>query len=100
MARTLSTPAVRRRIAPMPMRIEPMLATLTARLPSDANNWSFEFKWDGVRALCFADGANFSLLSRNMIEIAQRYPELREFHRELRKRRVILDGEIVALDAD
>src|SRR4051794_31234840 len=98
MARTASILSVRRRpTAPMPTRVEPMLATLTSRLPSDVDNYSFEFKWDGVRALAYNDGARWSIRSRNQIEISQRYPELEALHKALDGRRVILDGEVVAL---
>src|SRR5437899_8245934 len=40
------------RKAPMPSRIEPMLATL-AEHPFSDPNWLFEIKWDGVRALAW-----------------------------------------------
>ncbi|HVE68814.1 MAG TPA: DNA polymerase ligase N-terminal domain-containing protein, partial [Solirubrobacteraceae bacterium] len=39
---------------PMPDRIAPMLARL-GELPRDEAGWGFEVKWDGVRALAFAE---------------------------------------------
>ena len=35
----------------MPDWIEPMYALLTQEIPSDENNYAFEFKWDGIRSL-------------------------------------------------
>src|SRR5206468_2676470 len=47
---------------PMPTHIDPMLAVLSD-LPPDPDNWAFEYKWDGVRALCFHDGKRLTLHS-------------------------------------
>src|SRR5450755_1126275 len=40
--------------SPMPRSIAPMLATLTDHPPS-GDQWLYEVKWDGVRALCFVE---------------------------------------------
>lgn len=82
---------------PMPLRVEPMLAVLST-LPADPENWSFEFKWDGVRALTFWDGKRLTMRSRNMLEITSRYPELHGIREIFGSRPAILDGEVVALD--
>lgn len=75
-----------------------MLATL-ACLPTDQRDYAFEFKWDGVRALCFWDGGSLRLHSRNQLDITSNYPELQPLGVALGpKRRVVLDGEIVAFD--
>jgi bifunctional non-homologous end joining protein LigD len=79
-------------------RITPMLATLTTRVPPDDENWAFEFKWDGVRALVFVDGEALCVQGRRTDDITQRYPELAGIPEALGGRRVVLDGEIVALD--
>src|SRR5438034_11697245 len=84
---------------PMPRHLAPMLALLAADIPRDGKNWAFEYKWDGVRALAYHDGANLSLESRNRLEITRRYPELHALRDALGRRRAVLDGEIVALDA-
>src|SRR5438874_2157154 len=86
------------RKGPMPSRVEPMLATLTDRPFSDPN-WLFEIKWDGVRALARIENGALTLRSRNGVDIAQRYPELASLPETLAAREAILDGEIVALDA-
>lgn len=88
--------------APMPALVEPMLAAASA-LPSDLDNYSFEWKWDGVRAMCYyngkrAEGPPLTLRSRNQIDTTSRYPELQVLPAALRCRQAILDGEIVAMD--
>ncbi len=82
---------------PMPEKIEPMLARL-GPLPRDDANWAFEIKWDGVRAIGYADGGRLRLMSRNSNNITPRYPELRELGRALGTHEAVLDGEVVALE--
>jgi bifunctional non-homologous end joining protein LigD len=82
----------------MPARVEPMLATLADRPFSDPN-WLFEIKWDGVRALARIENGALTLRSRNSIDITKRYPELASLPDALAAREAIVDGEIVALDA-
>ena len=97
MARSSAMLTERRRTAPrvaepMPSRIAPMLAVLSQHLPADESNWSFEYKWDGVRVICYWDGRRLILHSRNLLDITRRYPELQELGAALGKRPVILDG--------
>ena len=82
----------------MPRSVEPMLAVLAADLPSDGQEWAFEFKWDGVRAVAYHDATRWRIESRNRLDITRRYPELKALHEALGRRSVVLDGEIVALD--
>ena len=88
----------RRPVAALPETIDPMLALLAPSLPSDPKNWSFEVKWDGVRAIAFWDSKRLRLISRNLLDITHRYPELQPLGPTLACRSAILDGEIVALD--
>ena len=90
-------PRARQQAADLPRHLAPMLATLSAGLPAHPERYSFEYKWDGVRALAYWDGATLAIESRNRIDITSRYPELRELGPAI-SRRCILDGEIVALD--
>jgi bifunctional non-homologous end joining protein LigD len=62
---------------------------------SDAG-WLFEPKWDGVRAILTDDGDRVSLRSRRGNDMTDRYPEVTA-GMEIP---VVLDGEIVVLDAD
>jgi len=60
-------------------------------------DWSFELKWDGIRGIVTAGpGRDVRILSRAGNVLTDRYPELTRFAPE---RPVVLDGEIVALDA-
>ena len=80
----------------MPERIEPMLAS-TGALPS-GDGWAFEIKWDGVRAIGYAEGGRLRLESRNGASITPRYPELRELGRALGSHEAVIDGEVVSFD--
>ncbi len=84
---------------PMPEQIAPMLAT-AGRLPADDGRWAFEVKWDGVRAIAHSEPGRLRFHSRNLHDITERYPELARLNRALSSHRAILDGEIVAFDAD
>ena len=82
---------------PMPSVIHPMLATLVDR-PFDDDQWLFEIKWDGYRAVAFIDNGKVRLVSRNQNDQTKEYPELHGLARQLHARTAVLDGEIVALD--
>ncbi len=86
------------RKTPMPSRLEPMLATIGDHSFSDPN-WLFEIKWDGVRALAWIKDGTLTLRSRTGQDITKRYPELASLPKSIAAHEVILDGEIVALDA-
>ncbi len=83
---------------PMPEHLEPMLATLSTRLPGDDDAWAFEVKWDGIRALAYIEGGRIRLQGRRGNDITHRYPELRALGAALGATEVVLDGEIVAFD--
>ncbi|MDQ1438238.1 MAG: bifunctional non-ous end joining protein LigD [Acidimicrobiaceae bacterium] len=78
-----------------------MLAT-TGSLPGREADWAFEIKWDGVRALCYVADGELRMESRNLLDITPRYPELAGLATTpaLARRNAILDGEVVAFDAD
>jgi bifunctional non-homologous end joining protein LigD len=82
---------------PMPERLTPMLAG-AGDLPHDQSQWSFEVKWDGVRAIAYIKPGRLRLESRNLNDITDAYPEVRGILRDLGMRDVVLDGEIVAFD--
>jgi bifunctional non-homologous end joining protein LigD len=60
--------------------------------------WSFEFKWDGVRAVTSVGGGRVHVISRNNNDVTRTYPELGALVDLAGDHAVILDGEIVALD--
>jgi bifunctional non-homologous end joining protein LigD len=78
----------------------PMLATLTEELPR-GDGWLFEPKWDGYRALAYVHGGEVKLVSRRGNDLTQRFaPVAKELPKALRTPDAIVDGEVVALDAD
>jgi len=84
---------------PMPTTIHPMLAE-SIEDPFDGDDWLFEIKWDGYRAIAFIENGKVRLVSRNQNELTARYPELKDMPEFVKAKTAILDGEVVALDAD
>jgi len=83
---------------PVPHPKSLMLATLVAE-PFDDPEWLFEIKWDGYRALCTIEEDSFSLVSRNGLDMLRRFPEFEELRGAFSSVPVVVDGEIVSLDA-
>jgi bifunctional non-homologous end joining protein LigD len=77
--------------------IAPMLAVLAPELPPEDGSWAYEMKWDGVRAVTYADGGRLRAMSRNDIDMIGSYPELAALVSAVPDG-TVLDGEIVALD--
>ncbi len=76
----------------------PMLATLTDGLPS-GDDWLFEVKWDGYRALGYVRGGDAKLLSRNGNDLTQRFSGVaRALGHAARSPNCVVDGEVCALD--
>jgi len=84
---------------PMPASISPMLAE-SIEEPFDGPDWLFEIKWDGYRAVAFIESGKVRLVSRNQNELTARYPELKDMPQFIKAKNAILDGEVVALDAE
>jgi len=82
---------------PMPETVAPMMAKL-GRLPAQDEAFGYEIKWDGVRAVAQVDAGHVTLTGRNGTDFTPRYPEVRGLGDALGSRRLILDGEVVALD--
>jgi len=76
-----------------------MMAVSAATLPVGAE-WSYEVKWDGYRAQAVKSGASVSLASRNLKNITRQFPDVVRAAASVRAKSAVLDGEIVALDAD
>jgi bifunctional non-homologous end joining protein LigD len=83
----------------MPTTIHPMLAESITE-PFDGAEWLFEIKWDGYRAIAFIEDGMVRLVSRNQNDLTARYPELKDMARLIKAKTAILDGEVVALDAE
>lgn len=84
---------------PMATAIHPMLAESIEKAFDDPA-WLFEIKWDGYRAIAFIEDGRVRLVSRNQNELTGRYPELKGLPKFVKANTAILDGEVVALDAE
>ena len=76
----------------------PMLPTLYDA-PFDSDDWLFELKWDGVRAICLVQRSGVIAVSRTGRDLLGQFPELDHLRRSFRRLPVVVDGEIVSLDA-
>lgn len=76
-----------------------MMATRASALPA-GDDWSYEVKWDGYRAQAIKNGRLVSLASRNLKDITRQFPAIAAAVSRLRAEKAIVDGEIVAVDAD
>ncbi|MFL6448294.1 MAG: non-homologous end-joining DNA ligase [Bryobacteraceae bacterium] len=76
--------------------IEPMLLLRAESLPA-GDEWLYQLKLDGYRAIAFKTGRELQLRSRNNNDFAHRYPAVATALTALPSETVI-DGEIVAFD--
>src|SRR5215475_5719926 len=82
----------------MPSVVEPMKAAMTDR-PPRGEDWLFEIKWDGVRAIAFIENEEVRLQSRTGIRCERQYPELAVMPHHIAASQAVLDGEIAVIDA-
>lgn len=79
---------------PLSPPIKPQLAATRKELPV-GDEWAYEPKLDGFRAIVFVDGAEAYIQSRGGKELARYFPEL-----SFAPGRWVLDGELVIRDAE
>ncbi len=79
---------------PLSPPIKPQLALTRKELPT-GEEWAYEPKLDGFRAIVFVDGADAYIQSRGGKELARYFPEL-----SFGPGRWVLDGELVIRGAD
>jgi ATP-dependent DNA ligase len=77
---------------PLKPPLQPQLARPRADLPV-GEEWSYEPKYDGFRAIAFVDGADTYLQSRSGRPLSRYFPEL-----SFPQQRLVIDGEIVIDD--
>jgi len=77
----------------------PMLATLADQPPANDEQWAYEMKYDGFRAVIGIVGSDVTMWSRNQIDLASRFPKSFDALKKIRANEVVLDGEVVVLDA-
>ncbi len=67
----------------------------------DDSDMIFELKIDGIRCVCYKDGSDITLLSRNGIWFHYKFPEIvMDLQRSVNAERAVIDGEIYVPDAD
>ncbi len=64
----------------------------------DSEEYQYEVKWDGLRALAYLEGST-RLYSRRLLPMEGRFPELTQLHRCVAGA-AILDGEVVVWNED
>src|SRR5262249_14023156 len=82
---------------PLPKIAQPMLATLIEKT-FDNDDWVFELKLDGIRAVVVKNGTKLEMWTRNGKTLTHRVPTLAKSLADLPLETIVLDGEIVALD--
>jgi len=75
--------------------LSPMLATLVDK-PFDSDDWLYEVKWDGYRAVAFMDKGKLEIKSRNDKSFNEKFYPIYEALKAL-KLRAVLDGEVVVV---
>ena len=78
--------------------MEPMYARLVKELP-EGKEWLYEVKFDGYRCLAGRDEKGVTLWSRRGNLFTTQFPDIAQACGRL-PANTLLDGEIVALDAD
>jgi len=78
--------------------VPPMAAELVDRLP-EGDDWMYELKLDGYRALVIKNGDDVQLRSRNDKDLTRAYPEIHRAGKRIRAESAVVDGEVVAVDA-
>jgi DNA ligase D-like protein (predicted ligase) len=76
-----------------------MAARVVDKLPEGAG-WTYEVKFDGYRALLMKDDERAHIRSRNDKDLTHAYPSVAAAGRRLHAKQAVVDGEIVAVDAN
>jgi bifunctional non-homologous end joining protein LigD len=82
--------------AAFPKPFKPMLATRVTEA-FDGEDWVYEIKWDGYRAMAYLNGSKAELYSRNLLSFDKKFAPVLDALKQLNLKAVV-DGEVVALD--
>lgn len=82
---------------PMPDRVEPCLALLSAKPPAGPE-WAFEVKWDGYRLAVHVERGIARVITRGGHDWTSRFPTIAYDAGEMGLDSAIIDGEAVVLD--
>ncbi|MDB4969921.1 MAG: ligD [Myxococcales bacterium] len=78
----------------------PMLATLVSEPPADEQDFLYEVKYDGYRALSALSGGRVAMVTRNALDLTARFPHIAKALSRIIVGDAVIDGEIVALDPE
>ena len=85
---------------PRRRKYAPMLATLAKDVPA-GDDWLFEVKWDGYRAIADIHGGEATLTSRKGNDLTARFESVaKAIERSVKTPDCVLDGEVCALDEE
>ncbi|MGH8420790.1 MAG: non-homologous end-joining DNA ligase [Pseudomonas fluorescens] len=77
-----------------------MLAVLGEVPPGRDDDYAYEIKWDGIRLISYVKNSTVRAFTRNDRDVTTGYPELQQLITVLDGRECVLDGEIVAFNAE
>lgn len=77
--------------------IEPMLSDSASKTPT-GDDYLYEVKWDGIRAMISLEDGQLRIRSRNQNDITNQFPELLIPDKAFRANCGLFDAEIVCLD--
>jgi len=83
----------------VPANIHPMLATLVDETPVDEQNWIYEIKWDGYRAIAYLNKGIVDIRSRNNKSFNEKFYPVYEALKKWDVRAVV-DGEIIVVNEE
>ncbi|HEY0749968.1 MAG TPA: DNA ligase, partial [Chitinophagaceae bacterium] len=81
---------------PMPKDLPPMLATLVNK-PAEDDNWIYELKWDGYRAIAYLEKGNVEIRSRNNKSFNEKFYPIYDALKDW-KVNAVVDGEIIVIN--
>lgn len=84
---------------PLVDRVFRPMRAVAGTLPTDPG-WTYELKWDGMRAIATCSGGRLRLRSSNLLDITEGFPELAPLTESLPPLDLVLDGELVAFTED
>lgn len=77
--------------------VEPMLSETAEKVPL-GDEYLYEVKWDGIRAMISVEDGQVRIRSRNQNDVTDKFPELKSIEKSFRATCGLFDGEIVCLD--
>ncbi|WP_333819687.1 DNA ligase D [Ohtaekwangia sp.] len=95
-----NSPSIPRLVQSGTAKLKDYIQPMTAQIgdePFDNDDWVFEIKWDGYRAIAEINKKEIRFYSRNGLSFDKLYPPVVEALKKL-KEEVVLDGEVVVLD--